>query len=77
VPPHFSHTRPVGVAHYPYRPAHGTRAPSRTALGLAGLADSPYGAPRLETTSTHFEASATVRAPQRGRIDSDARVWCD
>jgi hypothetical protein len=64
-----------------YRAAHGTWAPSLTALGLAGVADSPYGAPRLETTSTHFEASLTVRlpgaAPRRWHINSDARVWCD
>jgi hypothetical protein len=71
----------VYYAQHNYRKANGTWAPSLTALGLAGLAHSPYGAPRLETTSTHFEASLTVRvpgeAPRRWRIGSDARVWGD
>src|SRR5262249_18704041 len=64
-----------------YRKNHGTWADALAGLGLAALADSPYGTPRLETTSTHFEASVTVRQPvarpRRWHIDSDARVWSD
>jgi hypothetical protein len=64
-----------------YRAAHGTWAPSLSALGLAAPADAAYGPPRLETTSTHFEASVTVRTPgavpRRWHIDTAARVWSD
>jgi hypothetical protein len=64
-----------------YRKAHNAWAPSLAALGLSGLADSPYGAPRLETTSSYFEASVTVPAPgakpRRWHIASDARVWSE
>jgi hypothetical protein len=71
----------IYYAQQAYRKAHGNWAAALEKLGLGGLADSPLGPFRLETTSGCFEASALVRQgeakPRRWHIGADARIWSD
>jgi hypothetical protein len=72
----------IYYAQQKYHKANGAYARSLDALGLAGLSHPELeGPPRLETTSSLFEAHATLRRPEsppsRWHIRSDAKVWSD
>jgi hypothetical protein len=64
-----------------HREAHGSYAPTLSALGLRHLAGVGNRAPRLEVTTSGFEA--TLEAPgsdgatQHWHIRQDARLWRD
>jgi hypothetical protein len=62
-----------------YRRKHGRWARSLGELGLEDLGVSSLGRPRLETTSTRWEASVELRTSagqvERWHIESDARLW--
>jgi hypothetical protein len=64
-----------------YHKKHGRWACSLGALGLHGLGGRNLGRPKLETTSTRYEASIELYLPssktERWHIESDARVWKD
>jgi hypothetical protein len=70
----------VYYAEHDYRKAHGGWATTLSQLGLRDLRHpSLTGPPRLRTTTSYFEARATMRQPdgrvRRVHIRSDARVW--
>jgi hypothetical protein len=69
----------VYYAQVAYRDKHGRWADSLEQLGLKDLTDPKVdGPPKLETTTSLFEATATVKGTQqRAHIRSDARVWVD
>jgi hypothetical protein len=65
-----------------YRERYGSWARSLPQLGLGGLSHpSLVGPPRLEATTSFFEAQAVMRngegRPRTWHIASDARVWSD
>jgi hypothetical protein len=72
----------VYYAQREHRKKHGGWARSLRQLGLEGLRHPDLAGPlTLETTTSLFEAHATVRGrdgrPRRWRIRSDAKVWAE
>jgi hypothetical protein len=67
--------------YYAQRDFHKARGAWASKLADLGLTGSPFGAVRLEATSTGFEASLAQQAAgvkaKRWHIRSDARVWSE